>query len=96
MGVCTTCGQEWPDDFKLCPNDGSSLRAETDETNLVGSVIADRYHIKSKLGEGEASLLQGVHRSDVGCSSHPSRLPLLQVLLDPFRLADQERNVPTR
>ena len=52
MLVCTTCGKEWPDDFKLCPNDGSSLRDASDETDIVGSVIADRYHIKSKLGEG--------------------------------------------
>ncbi len=50
--ICTTCGHEWPDDFKLCPNDGSSLRASSDATDLVGAVIADRYHITAKLGEG--------------------------------------------
>jgi serine/threonine-protein kinase len=50
--VCTTCGQEWPDDFKLCPNDGSSLRASSDAADLIGAVIADRYHITAKLGEG--------------------------------------------
>lgn len=51
MKVCTTCGAEWPDDTKFCPNDGSTLRS--DQTgDLVGSVIADRYHIEKKLGEG--------------------------------------------
>lgn len=51
MKVCTTCGAEWPDDTKFCPNDGSTLRS--DQTgDLIGSVIADRYHIEKKLGEG--------------------------------------------
>ncbi len=51
MKVCTTCGTEYPDDQKFCPNDGSSLRS-TSEGSLIDSVIADRYHITSKLGEG--------------------------------------------
>ena len=52
MKICTTCGREWPDDTKFCPNDGSSLRATGGAQQLVGSVIADRYHILKKLGEG--------------------------------------------
>ena len=36
----------------MCPNDGSSLHDSADDTDLVGSVIADRYHIKAKLGQG--------------------------------------------
>jgi len=49
--VCATCGTEYPDDQKFCPKDGSALRS-TAQGNLVGSVIADRYHIVKKLGEG--------------------------------------------
>ena len=52
MKICTTCGREWPDDTKFCPNDGSSLRAAGGTQQLVGSVIAERYHILKKLGEG--------------------------------------------
>ena len=51
MKTCTTCGKEWPDDTKFCPNDGSTLRA-IGGADLVGSVVADRYHIEKKLGEG--------------------------------------------
>jgi serine/threonine-protein kinase len=49
--TCTTCGAEWPDDTKFCPSDGSPLRA-ADGTSLIGGVIAGRFHILEKLGEG--------------------------------------------
>ncbi len=51
MKICTTCGAEWPDDTRFCPSDGSSLRAATG-TSLIGDVIAGRFHIIEKLGEG--------------------------------------------
>jgi serine/threonine-protein kinase len=49
--VCTICGAEWPDETKFCPNDGSTLRS-TAASDLIGSVVAERYHILKKLGEG--------------------------------------------
>jgi serine/threonine-protein kinase len=52
MKVCPTCSSEWPDETKFCPNDGSTLRSAGGAADLVGSVIADRYHIVKKLGEG--------------------------------------------
>src|SRR5258705_7470269 len=52
MKVCPTCSSQWPDETKFCPNDGSTLRSAAGAANLVGSVIADRYHIVKKLGEG--------------------------------------------
>ncbi len=51
MKVCATCGREWPDETKFCPNDGSTLRS-TAQGSLIGNVVADRYHIVKKLGEG--------------------------------------------
>jgi len=50
--TCTTCGAEWPDDTKFCPNDGSTLRSASGTGDLIGSIVADRYHIEKKLGEG--------------------------------------------
>lgn len=52
MKVCTTCGTEWPDDTRFCPNDGSTLRSASATASIIGSVIADRYHVEKKLGEG--------------------------------------------
>jgi serine/threonine-protein kinase len=49
--VCTVCGTQWPDDTNFCPNDGATLRAAAGG-DLVGSVLADRYRIERKLGEG--------------------------------------------
>jgi serine/threonine-protein kinase len=51
MKRCPTCGTEFGDEQKFCPNDGSALRS-SQQGNLVGSVIAERYHIAKKLGEG--------------------------------------------
>ncbi len=51
MKVCTTCGTEYPDDQSFCPADGSALKP-TSSADLVGSVIAERYRIVKKLGEG--------------------------------------------
>jgi len=52
MKVCTTFGKRWQDDIKFCPDDGSTLRSEGDTGDLIGTVIADRYHIRERLGEG--------------------------------------------
>jgi serine/threonine-protein kinase len=49
--LCPTCGTEYADDQKFCPKDGTALRS-TAQGSLVDSVIADRYHIVKKLGEG--------------------------------------------
>ncbi|UCG85110.1 MAG: serine/threonine protein kinase [Gemmatimonadota bacterium] len=51
MKTCTTCGAEWPDETKFCPRDGSPLRV-AEGTSLIGSIVADTYHILEKLGEG--------------------------------------------
>jgi serine/threonine-protein kinase len=50
--LCPVCSTEYPDDIRFCQNDGATLRAAAPATNLVGQVIADRYHVVKKLGEG--------------------------------------------
>ena len=52
MKTCSVCGTEWPDDTKFCPNDGTTLHAPVAGADLVGSIIADKFHIEKKLGEG--------------------------------------------
>lgn len=52
MKVCPVCGTEFGDEVKFCPNDGQTLRSTSPAANLVGQVVADRYHIVKKLGEG--------------------------------------------
>lgn len=51
--ICPTCSAEYPDTERFCPKDGSVLRSPTGATtDLVGAVIAERYHVLAKLGEG--------------------------------------------
>ena len=52
MKTCPLCSKEYPDNVKFCPVDGSTLRAKAAGADLVGQVVADRYHIIKKLGEG--------------------------------------------
>jgi len=52
MKICPVCSTEYGDDVKFCPNDGQTLRSAAPANNLVGQVIADRYHVMKKLGEG--------------------------------------------
>ena len=49
--LCPQCGSEYELDVMFCPRDGSTLRVPAGG-GLEGSVIADRYHVLRKLGEG--------------------------------------------
>jgi serine/threonine-protein kinase len=50
--ICPVCATEYHDDVRFCPNDGQTLRSSGPTQDLVGQVLADRYHILKKLGEG--------------------------------------------
>ena len=50
--VCPQCGREYDPAQKFCPEDGSTLRSQRGSGDLVGEIVADRYHILKKLGEG--------------------------------------------
>ncbi|MFL5619679.1 MAG: protein kinase domain-containing protein [Gemmatimonadaceae bacterium] len=50
--ICPTCGTEYPADERFCPRDGSALKAQGGGADLIGSIIADRYLVLAKLGEG--------------------------------------------
>ncbi len=52
MKICTACNAEYGDEILFCQKDGTPLRPSVATTDLVGQVIADRYHITKKLGEG--------------------------------------------
>ena len=50
--VCPTCGTEYETGSRFCPSDGTPLRPKGSADPLIGRVLADRYHILKKLGEG--------------------------------------------
>ena len=50
--ICPQCSTTYEDDQRFCPLDGSTLKSLSGAADLVGSVIADRYHVIRKLGEG--------------------------------------------
>ena len=53
MKTCPQCGTEYDVQTKFCPTDGSTLRSASGSgDDIIGSVIADRYHVIRKLGEG--------------------------------------------
>jgi serine/threonine-protein kinase len=50
--VCPQCGGEYETSDRFCPKDGSPLRPKSGGDPLVGRVIAERYLILARLGEG--------------------------------------------
>lgn len=50
--VCPQCGETFGPELRFCPRDGAGLRSTAAVQDLVGQVIAERYHILGKLGEG--------------------------------------------
>jgi len=50
--VCPQCGTEYPANARFCEIDGTALRGGAVSGDLVGAIIADRYHVMKKLGEG--------------------------------------------
>jgi serine/threonine-protein kinase len=50
--ICPQCGAEYELDQRFCPKDGTTLRLQNANGDLVGAIIADRYHVLRKLGEG--------------------------------------------
>lgn len=50
--TCPICGTTYPDTSLFCPADGTTLRSDGSDTDLIGTVIADRYLISKLLGEG--------------------------------------------
>src|SRR5215207_6509546 len=50
--VCPTCAKEYGDADLYCAADGTTLQPLTPGDDLIGSVVADRYLITDKIGEG--------------------------------------------
>lgn len=50
--TCPQCHEKFGPELRFCPRDGSALRAKEPSDDLVGRIIAERYHILAKLGEG--------------------------------------------
>ncbi|MEX2180023.1 MAG: serine/threonine-protein kinase [Gemmatimonadaceae bacterium] len=53
MKICPQCGTEYELDQRFCPKDGSTLKSQANASgDLLGHIIADRYNVLKKLGEG--------------------------------------------
>ncbi len=49
--ICPHCGTEYETVARFCPADGTALRPKGADS-LIGHVLADRYHILKRIGEG--------------------------------------------
>jgi serine/threonine-protein kinase len=50
--ICPQCGTEYETVDRFCPKDGSPLKPKAAGDPLIGRVIADRYLVLARLGEG--------------------------------------------
>ncbi len=49
--VCPHCGTEYETVARFCPADGTALKPKGADS-LIGHILADRYHILKRIGEG--------------------------------------------
>src|SRR2546423_4737358 len=53
LKICPTCSVEYPPTERFCPKDGMALHSQNGvTTDLVGSIVAERYHVLKQLGAG--------------------------------------------
>ena len=50
--LCPQCGTRYEGDNRFCTLDGATLVLENPTDNLTGNLLADRYLVGRKLGEG--------------------------------------------
>src|SRR5262245_14710444 len=50
--VCPQCGGEYETGDRFCPKDGAPLRPKGSTDPMIGRIVADRYLILARLGEG--------------------------------------------
>ncbi len=62
MRHCTQCGAPTPDDARFCPRCGAPVAATSIGDPLLGKVIADRYLLVEKIGQGgSGTIYRGDH-----------------------------------
>ncbi len=60
--LCPLCGLRFTDGTRFCPTDGQALRDENTSDPLVGMLVAKRYLIERKIGEGGmGTVYEAVH-----------------------------------
>ncbi len=52
MRSCPQCGREYGSDDRFCTVDGAALVVSGQAASLIGTVLADRYLVHERLGEG--------------------------------------------
>jgi serine/threonine-protein kinase len=81
--VCPQCGGEYDTADRFCPKDGTPLRPKAGGDPMIGRVIAERYLILARLGEG------GMGRVYLGEHVKMNRQCAVKVM-NPQLVTDQE------
>ena len=62
MRHCTQCGAATPDDARFCPRCGAPIIALSAADPLIGKIIAERYKLIEKIGQGgSGAIYRGEH-----------------------------------
>ena len=82
MKSCTTCQRTYPDDFSLCPHDGTQLAAQATETEAqLAAGLSRRFRIVRRLGKGGMGTV--FLAEQIGVGNRPVALKVLnRKLLD--------------
>jgi len=82
MKTCPTCRNTYPDDFSLCPRDGTHVTAQATETEAqLAAGLSRRFHLVRRLGKGGMGTVFLAEQTGVG--NRPVALKVLnRKLLD--------------
>jgi serine/threonine-protein kinase len=82
MKTCPTCQKTYPDDFSLCPRDGTHLTTQATETEaLIAAGLSRRFRLVRRLGQGGMGTV--FLAEQIGVGNRPVALKVLnRKLLD--------------
>src|SRR5664280_1391854 len=89
--VCPTCGNRYPKEFRVCPQDAALLDDALDNDPLIGAVLSGSYQVVRLVGEGGMGRVYEARHTRLGSKRFAIKLLHDEIAYQPDILARFER-----